>query len=879
MEFKFREIDDRTTPYRSSPSPSSQSSSYLSDQALRGNYSMDPNFLNNPRHFYTIQREIEKQIIRHEIITHEIITAEVERRRLLEEEVRRELMIEREMAMYRAREMGLSIDDRFSMQLHTSYPLMHQSNNCWLEDRFPFPWNPSMGFEHNGLPPNFLPHFSNGPWSGLEVNKKDKLIMLRFSADRKFQKKVVTMQCLLIEGDKFVGEYIWTHYLDLVPNISAFGYLCWSSSQVQFAWSTQVDERVVQLLTMRANANPKPDTSVCGSKQKAATPPAGSGELPSTSSNKSKEWSCVLCQVSATTERDLDVHLQGKKHKAKEKLLRDLKMCINSTSKKATESRDSADQEMKPNVEDESVKANKTVVGLDQKLEGGQTLQVKPNSNPCGSDQKTATPPAGSGELPLTNSNKPKEWSCALCQVSAPTERGLDEHLQGRKHKAKVAGLLRDKKRCSNSIPSTSKKSTESRDGVGQEMKTKIQEESVNQKVEGGLDEHPQGKKQKAKEEELLGAQKWIKKSTESRDSAGQEMKTKVEEESAKANRTVVGLDQKEEGCQAQQVKPYPNLCGSKQEAATLPAGSGELPLTSSKKPTDWSCALCQFSTTSKRDLDEHLQGKKHEAKEEGLLGDQKMCSNSTSRNSTESRDSAGEEIKATVEEESVKANKTVVGLDQKVEGGLDEHLQGKEHKAKEAELIGAQTTSSSSTSKESGKTIRPESGFRPESAGQAIKAKVEEESVKAIKTVVGLDQKVEGEEDSENKNEELPKKDLNANTRKTTNGIPTAETMKRKLPLRENFEFWCEVCQVGTHSAVVMEGHKRGKKHMARSNEYRKNNEAVPLTTSTTIVTPSEPTENVEGEAVVVEESNEETRDRVIEKAEDEEVVVYRGR
>ncbi|KAH9704141.1 hypothetical protein KPL70_011342 [Citrus sinensis] len=798
MEFKFREIDDRTTPYRSSPSPSSQSSSYLSDQALRGNYSMDPNFLNNPRHFYTIQREIEKQIIRHEIITHEIITAEVERRRLLEEEVRRELMIEREMAMYRAREMGLSIDDRFSMQLHTSYPLMHQSNNCWLEDRFPFPWNPSMGFGHNGLPPNFLPHFSNGPWSGLEVNKKDKLIML-----------------------------------------------------------------------------PKPDSNTCGSKKKAATPPAGSGELPSTSSNKSKEWSCVLCQVSATTERDLDVHLQGKKHKAKEKLLRDLKMCINSTSKKATESRDSADQEMKPNVEDQSVKANKTVVGLDQKVEGGQPLQVKPNSNPCGSDQKTATLPAGSGELPSTNSNKPKEWSCALCQVSAPTERGLDEHLQGRKHKAKVAGLLRDTKRCSNSIPSTSKKSTESRDGVGQEMKTKIQEESVNQKVDGGLDEHPQGKKQKAKEEELLGAQKWIKKSTESRDSAGQEMKAKVEEESAKANRTVVGLDQKEEGCQAQQVKPYPNLCGSKQEAATLPAGSGELPLTSSKKPTDWSCALCQFSTTSKRDLDEHLQGRKHEAKEEGLPGDQKMCSNSTSRNSIENRDSAGEEIKATVEEESVKANKTVVGLDQKVEGGQDEHLQGKEHKAKEAKLIGAQTTSSSSTSKESGKTIRPESGFRPESAGQAIKAKVEEESVEAIKTVVGLDQKVEGEKDSENKNEELPKKDPNENTRKTTNGIPTAETMKRKLPLRENFEFWCEVCQVGTHSAVVMEGHKRGKKHMARSNEYRKNNEAVPLTTSTTIVTPSEPTENVEGEAVVVEESNEETRDCIIEKAEDEEVLI----
>ena len=65
----------------------------------------------------------------------------------------------------------------------------------------------------------------------------------------------------------------------------------------------------------------------------------------------------------------------------------------------------------------------------------------------------------------------------------------------------------------------------------------------------------------------------------------------------------------------------------------------------------------------------------------------------------------------------------------------------------------------------------------------------------------------------------------------------------------------------------------------MARSNEYRKNNEAVPLTTSTTIVTPSEPTENVEDEDAVAQEWNEETAESVIEKAEDEEVVVYRGR
>ncbi|KAH9654361.1 c2h2-type domain-containing protein [Citrus sinensis] len=429
MEFKFRAIDERTTPCRSSPSPSSHSLSYFSEQALRVNYSMDPNFMHNPRDFYTIQREIEKERIRHEIIT-----AENLRRRLLEEEVRRELMMEREMA--RASEMGLSMDERLSMQLHSRYPLMHQLNNRWLEDRFPFPGSRGMGFGHDVLPPT-LPQFSDAMKdeirNALEVNKKDKLIMLA-----------------------------------------------------------------------------KPDPNLCGSKRKASTPPAASVELP------------------------------------------------------------------------------------------------------------------------LMSSKKTKEWSCALCQVSATSERGLDEHLQGKKHKAKEAGLLRAQKMCNNSISSMSKKS---------------------------------GKKIKLRE---------------SKDSSGQEMKTDVEEESTEVN-----------------------------------------------------------------------------------------------------------------------------------------------------------------------------------------------------KAVVGSDQKAEGVEDSEIKNEGLPKKkDLTAKTRKKKNGIPTAEKTKRKPPLRKKFKFWCEDCQVGTHSAVVMEGHKRGKKHIARSNESKKNDEAVPATSSMTIVAPPDPTEKAEDEDVVAEEPNEKTTGRVTEKDEDEEVV-----
>ncbi|KAH9806343.1 c2h2-type domain-containing protein [Citrus sinensis] len=472
---------------------------------------MDPNFMHNPRDFNTIQREIEKERIRHEIIT-----AENLRRRLLEEEVRRELMMEREMA--RASEMGLSMDERLSMQLHSRYPLMHQLNNRWLEDRFPFPGSRGMGFGHDVLP-RTLPQFSDAMKdeirNALEVNKKDKLIMLNsFQSGAKVRghplwTSVIFILILMKLGDKFVWECIWTHYLDLVPNMLAFGYEHWS----KFTFSV---------------------------------------------------W----------------LHLNGV-------------------------------------------------------FSNYELMLAKPDPNLCGSKRKASTPPAASVELPLMSSKKTKEWSCALCQVSATSERGLDEHLQGKKHKAKEAGLLRAQKMCNNSISSMSKKS---------------------------------GKKKI--------------KLRESKDSSGQEMKTDVEEESTEVNKAVVGSERK-------------------------------------------------------------------------------------------------------------------------------------------AEVV----------------------------------------------------------EDSEIKNEGLPKKDLTAKTRKKKNGIPTAEKTKRKPPLRKKFKFWCEDCQVGTHSAVVMEGHKRGKKHIARSNESKKNDDAVPATSSMTIVAPPDPTEKAEDEDVVAEEPNEKTTGCVTEKDEDEEVVAKKAK
>ncbi|KAL2962978.1 hypothetical protein AAZX31_17G175200 [Glycine max] len=94
MEFKYRAAQDRRT---SSPLPYPLSTgTYVSDRPLRGGY---PGNVPAPRVFRTpvpvnageaFRRELEKKQIRREILAREMT-----RRRELEEEVRREIAIER----------------------------------------------------------------------------------------------------------------------------------------------------------------------------------------------------------------------------------------------------------------------------------------------------------------------------------------------------------------------------------------------------------------------------------------------------------------------------------------------------------------------------------------------------------------------------------------------------------------------------------------------------------------------------------------------------------------------------------------------------------------------------------------------------------------
>ncbi|KAI8570319.1 hypothetical protein RHMOL_Rhmol01G0025300 [Rhododendron molle] len=192
----------------------------------------------------------------------------------------------------------------------------------------------------------------------------------------------------------------------------------------------------------------KPE-GLSGTKRKAATPPTVCATEPPSVGPKRKrkeEWSCAICQVSATSERGLNEHLQGKKHKSKEAGLITQKAGKNyaiglfpkKTSKpiKLVEPTNNKNLEQLQKSKPEDVKPNNdlalVVYASDSKNKNGDSEKMQDK----GADWKKIQ----------KNKNRFKFW-CEMCQVGAFSEKVLHRHMKGKKH---LGGLqrLEEKSRC-----------------------------------------------------------------------------------------------------------------------------------------------------------------------------------------------------------------------------------------------------------------------------------------------------------------------------------------------------------------------------------------------------------------------------------------------
>ncbi|GFY85727.1 hypothetical protein Acr_04g0004650 [Actinidia rufa] len=186
----------------------------------------------------------------------------------------------------------------------------------------------------------------------------------------------------------------------------------------------------------------KPEANLSGTKRKAVTPPtAGASELPSVGSKKKSkdEWSCAICQVSATSVHGLNEHLQGKKHKSCEAGLRAQRTGKNyaiGLFLKKTKPIKLVELNGNQNLQQEV------------KVEGEVLLHKKSNNDlAMVVIQDTDDSKAKNGDLlQKTQENIDEKKSrfkfwCEMCQVGAFSEKVLNKHRKGKKHMGRLLGL------------------------------------------------------------------------------------------------------------------------------------------------------------------------------------------------------------------------------------------------------------------------------------------------------------------------------------------------------------------------------------------------------------------------------------------------------
>ncbi|KAF1887657.1 hypothetical protein Lal_00040711 [Lupinus albus] len=392
MEFKFRAVDNTSLP----PSTPTSFPNTVSHSSLRGGF---PGMIPSSRHSSfrmpmsnaneALWRELEKEQIRREIIT-----GEIEQRRELEEEVRRELAAERGWGMtMAATSHGFSFDERVSAMRLTPSPYLFDNNAQPQpkpqlqplpkpQTQFPqlvppaefksFPETNNDKVIKLGLvkiPSPSLYRLNTNAWTqsqlpqlmapaeefkpSLETNN-DKVVKqgsVNFSSPFRYQfdnnawpQPQLEQLMAPVEEFKSSRETNSDKVVNLssvkLPSPGRYQFDAWPLPQLpellapdEFKPSPETDkDKVIKL-------EAKPDPDHHDAKRKAVTPPDvdRSDHIPTGLRKKSKvEWICEVCQVSATSEKGLKDHLQGRKHKAKEIGLRKKKFVksTNTSSRK-----------------------------------------------------------------------------------------------------------------------------------------------------------------------------------------------------------------------------------------------------------------------------------------------------------------------------------------------------------------------------------------------------------------------------------------------------------------------------------------------------------------------------------------------------------------
>ncbi|XP_074296106.1 uncharacterized protein LOC141623860 isoform X1 [Silene latifolia] len=392
--------DDATSPDRNVPSQGKFAVNNNDVGDTDGNC-MNPDESNAVQ----LSRVIEKRKIREEIIASESI-----RHRKLEDEVRMELMIERQI-------MGMRNFNGFS--------------NVHLD----------MLNKYQSLGPQNWPNY-------------DQYLLNLGTSDDNLMREMKLMSCPSSGGGGGGGGSDEISQINPYPSesnaIASEGKLHmeevalgkWPFNRDPGSAAARVAEKSNADLAEEVMAEAMPSAGTIGMKRKAEMP--CDEDTTPTMSRDSEKLFCSLCGVSTTSELTMNSHLQGRKHKAKEARFKasDTTPSLQHVSTLSSEQENSSDTKewdcslCQVSVTSEALLAShlqgKKHKAKEAKLQTGEIID---------SIQVMSVPSSGGNATDSDN-----QWHCSVCGVSASSENNLNAHLQGKKHKAKVGSTEKGSK-------------------------------------------------------------------------------------------------------------------------------------------------------------------------------------------------------------------------------------------------------------------------------------------------------------------------------------------------------------------------------------------------------------------------------------------------
>ncbi|XWS63071.1 hypothetical protein CRYUN_Cryun06bG0065100 [Craigia yunnanensis] len=383
-------------------------------------------------------------------------------------------------------------------------------------------------------------------------------------------------------------------------------------------------------------------------------------EIPS--DKQVQEWTCAMCQVTTTSEKTLNIHLQGRRHRnACEELMKaknqPSKGEVSFASVDSVKHSDLPSKEPQPTIinwfkkqqefvlkdnflaeADKCIKAHgpealekliasklngtePSILQKDKKpvqvTENREVAPVNPipetEPNAAQTVDNMITLPdikgaAGCYPPEIPSDKQVQEWTCAMCQVTTTSEKTLNIHLQGRRHRNACEELMKAKNQ-----PSKGEVSFASVDSVKHsDLPSKEPQPTI-------INWFKKQQEFVLKDNFLAEADKCIK-------AHGPEALEKLIASKLKGTEPII-LQQDIKPVQVtekREVAPMnsipetePNAAQTVDNMITLPDIKGaaccyppEIP--SDKQVQEWTCAMCQVTTTSEKTLNIHLQGRRH---------------------------------------------------------------------------------------------------------------------------------------------------------------------------------------------------------------------------------------------------------------------------